>query len=88
MNTIFNHSLRKKLGLSLKEYAILDAYYYSSFLQGKKINAREISDLFDFTKSSVEYSINKLIKLGYLQKNKENKIITTTELTKLLFLKN
>lgn len=87
MNTIINHSLRKKLKLSLKEYAILDAYYYSSFLEGKKINAREISDILDFTKSSVEYSIKKLIKLGYLQKVKENKTIILTGISKIAFLK-
>ena len=87
MNTIINHSLRKKLKLSLKEYAILDAYYYSSLLEGKKINAREIADIFDFTKSSVEYSIKKLIKLGYLKKIKENKTIIITDISKIAFLK-
>jgi DNA-binding MarR family transcriptional regulator len=88
MNTIINHSLRKKLGFSVKEYAILDAFYYSSYFKGKKINAREIAEIFDFTKSSVEYSIKQLIKLGYLQKNRYNRNITVTELTKIAFLKN
>lgn len=87
MYTTIIHQLRKKLGLSVKEYVILDAFYYSSYLQGKKINAREIAELFDFTKSSVEYSIKKLIKLGYLQKTKQNKNISTTEITKIAFLK-
>jgi DNA-binding MarR family transcriptional regulator len=88
MYTTIIHPLRKKLGLSVKEYIILDAFYLNSYLKGKKVNSREIADLFDFTNSSVDYAIKKLIKTGYLQKNKENKIITTTELTKLLFLKN
>lgn len=88
MNPILNNPLRKKLGLSIKDYIILDAYYQTSYLDGKKINAREIAELFDFTKSSVEYSIKKLIKSNYLQKNRYNRNITITELTKIAILKN
>lgn len=46
-----------------------------------------MAELFDYTKSSIEYLIKKLIKAGYLQKNKFNRNITATELTKLTFLK-
>ena len=86
MNITIYHPLRKKLGLSIKEYVIIDCIYYQSYLIGKKINSREIAELFDFTKSSVEYFIRKLIYKGYLQKNDFNKNITVTELIKIEYL--
>lgn len=88
MYTTIIHPLRKQLKLSVKEYIVLDAVYFVNHLQGKKINAREIAELFDLTKSSVEYSIKKLIKMGYLQKNKYNRNVSVTELIKIAFLKN
>lgn len=65
----------------------MDHVYYTSYLKGKKVSIREMAELFDYTKSSIEYLIKKLIKAGYLQKNKFNRNITATELTKLTFLK-
>lgn len=88
MYTTIIHPLRKQLKLSVKEYIVLDAVYFVNHLQGKRINAREIAELFDLTKSSVEYSIKKLIKMGYLQKNRYNRNVSVTELIKIAFLKN
>ena len=88
MNSIIVHSLRKKMDLSVKEYMVLDFVYHTSYLLGKKVSMREMAEEFDFKVSNVNYMVENLIKLGYLQKNKYNKNITTTELTKIFFLKN
>jgi len=69
------------MDLKINEYSILDEIYKTSHLNLKKISKQEIADYLDLTKSKVEYAITKLIKLGYLQKNKYNKNITVTELT-------
>ena len=69
------------MGLKITEYCILDEIYKTSRLNLKKINKQEIADYLDLTKSKVEYTIIKLIKLGYLQKNRYNRNITITDLT-------
>lgn len=88
MYTTIIHPLRKKLKLKLLEYAVLDAVYFISYLEGKKFISREVAEEFDVQPSKVQYIVNKLIKMGYLQKNKYNKNISVTELTKIAFLKN
>lgn len=75
------HHRRKQMKLKINEYCILDEINKTSRLKLNKINKREIAEYLDLTKSSVEYTINKLIKLGYLQKNRYNKNITITDLT-------
>lgn len=81
MYTTIIHNRRKQMGLKITEYCILDEIYKTSRLNLKKINKQEIADYLDLTKSKVEYTIIKLIKLGYLQKNRYNRNITITDLT-------
>jgi len=69
------------MGLKINEYCILDEIYKTSRLNLKKINKQEIADNLELTKSKVEYTITKLIKLGYLQKNNYNKNITITDIS-------
>lgn len=88
MYTTIIHPLRKKLGLTLKEYIILDAVYLISYLEGRKAVPREMAEMFDMTTSNVQYIVNKLIRMGYLQKNRYNRHVSVTEITKIAFFKN
>jgi hypothetical protein len=83
--TTINHRVRKELNLSLSEYCLMDLVYnlannpksnYPNWCYGSK---PFLARCLDFSEREVYRYINKLIKLGLLEKEPKLKHLRTTE---------
>lgn len=84
--TTINHDARKKLGLSMNEYAVVDLIYHLSNNPKNENNGwcyaskSVMADMLDIARQNIHNIIKRLLDKKLVEKHKETKYLRTTSL--------